>query len=49
MMYIPFFGHIISGSLMLVNVYMVDWDPRYLFLEQAYIPFGGYTLLSIAM
>ena len=49
MMVIPFLGHIISGSLMLVNVYMEDWDPRFIFLENVYILFGGYTLLSIAM
>ena len=49
LMVFPFFGHILSGTLMLLNVYYEDWDARLLWLSNMYIFFGGYTLLSIAM
>ena len=28
-MLVPFFGHIISGSLMIMNCVFTDWDARY--------------------
>ena len=49
MMFVPFCGHVISGVLLLLNVYYEAWDPRLLWLGETYILFGGYTLLSIAM
>ena len=49
LMVFPFIGHIISGTLMLLNVYYEHWDARLLWLSNTYIFFGGYTLLSIAM
>ena len=49
LMFVPFCGHVISGVLLLLNVYYEAWDPRLLWLGETYILFGGYTLLSIAM
>ena len=49
LMVVPFLGHIISGVLMILNVYFENWDPRLLWLSEIYILFGGYSLLSIAM
>ena len=48
-MVVPFIGHIISGTLTILNVYFESWDPRLLWLSEIYILFGGYSLLSIAM
>ena len=49
LMLVPFLGHIVSGTLMILNVYFENWDSRFLWLSQSYILFGGYTLLNIAM
>jgi len=48
-MVVPFIGHIISGTLMILNIYFEQWDARLLWLSNVYILFGGYTLLNIAM
>ena len=49
LMLVPFLGHVISGTLMILNVYFEQWDARLLWLSNTYILFGGYTLLQIAM
>ena len=49
LMLVPFLGHILSGSLMILNVIYTSWDARLLWLSETYIFFGGYSLLSIAM
>ena len=49
LMVVPFIGHIISGTLMILNIYFEQWDARLLWLSNVYILFGGYTLLNIAM
>ena len=46
---VPFLGHIISGSLMILNIVFYSWDARLLWLSEIYVFFGGYSLLSIAM
>ena len=48
-MYIPFFGHILSGIYLLVFVYFENLPSEYLWIQWVYCLFGGYTVLQIAM
>merc|ERR1719220_487360 len=48
-MLVPFLGHIISGTLMILICLFPNWDARFIWLSESYILFGGYSLLNIAM
>lgn len=48
-MFLPFLGHVISGSFYLLFVYFDQWPAQYLWITNVYNLFGGYTVLQIAM
>ncbi|XP_023322314.1 uncharacterized protein LOC111696803 isoform X2 [Eurytemora carolleeae] len=48
-MLIPFIGHFLSSIMSLLNIFFFSWDPRFLWLQEIYTLFGGYTVISIAM
>ena len=48
-MYIPFLGHIFSGSVPLLMLWFTNWPPQVLWMSYVYGFFGGYSVLQIAM
>ena len=49
LMYLPFFGHLLSGGFTLIFLYFKTWPAQYLWLTSLYTLFGGYSVLQIAM
>ena len=49
LMFIPFFGHLISGGFYLAFIYFSQWPAQYLWISNIYTLFGGYSVLQIAM
>ena len=49
MMFLPFVGHIFSGGFSLLFLYFNTWPVQLLWIQNVYILFGGYSVLSIAM
>ena len=49
LMYLPFFGHVLSGTFYLVFVYFDTWPAQLLWVSSIYNLFGGYVVLQIAM
>ena len=49
LMYLPFVGHFLSGIFTILFVYFESWPAQYLWLSYAYVLFGGYSVLQIAM
>ena len=49
LMYIPFFGHILSGGYILAFLYFDFLPSEYLWGQYIYTIGGGFTVLQIAM
>ncbi len=49
LMYIPFCGHVLSGTFYLLFLYFDQLPAQYLWISNIYYLFGGYTVLQIAM
>lgn len=48
-MFLPFLGHVISGTFYLAFIFFHQWPAQYLWITSVYNLFGGYTVLQIAM
>lgn len=49
LMYLPFIGHLISGTFYLLFIYFSQLPAQWLWFTNIYNLFGGYTVLQIAM
>ena len=49
LMYLPFFGHLLSGGFSLLFIYFESWPAEYLWITNIYVLFGGYSVLQISM